>query len=81
MNISVHFPCRGLISNKGEYQPRSNGRFKAEFLSETDLYIVSNRAYELEKIFHGSPSGMDNTISAFGGALTFQSGELKRLSR
>ncbi|MCU0653417.1 MAG: mevalonate kinase, partial [Candidatus Pacebacteria bacterium] len=33
---------------------------------------ISAAAYEAEKIFHGAPSGIDNTLAACGGAVIFQ---------
>ncbi len=33
---------------------------------------VSAYAYEAEKVYHGTPSGIDNTLAAFGGAVLFQ---------
>lgn len=37
--------------------------------------LVSNAAYESEKLVHGTPSGVDNTVSAFGGFLLYRRGE------
>jgi hydroxymethylglutaryl-CoA reductase len=36
---------------------------------------VCAHAFEAEKIFHGNPSGLDNTISTYGGMLSFRKGE------
>ena len=36
------------------------------------LTTVNNWAFIGEKILHGTPSGLDNTISTFGGTLSFQ---------
>lgn len=49
-------------------------------LSETyDLGLddaqVCAHAFEAERIFHGNPSGLDNTISTYGGMMLFQKGE------
>lgn len=33
---------------------------------------VCLRAFEIEKIFHGFPSGIDNTVATYGGLLRFQ---------
>lgn len=35
-------------------------------------------AFEGEKIFHGKPSGIDNTLAAFGGVMLFRRGEGQR---
>lgn len=34
--------------------------------------LVSSIAYEAEKIVHGKPSGIDNTISTYGGAILYE---------
>ncbi len=36
---------------------------------------ISSYAYESEKIYHGTPSGTDNTLATFGGAIIFQKRE------
>ncbi|OLS18406.1 MAG: Mevalonate kinase [Candidatus Heimdallarchaeota archaeon LC_2] len=37
---------------------------------------ISNIAFESEKITHGKPSGIDNSIATYGGLLKFQNGKL-----
>lgn len=44
--------------------------------SETTLTLVNRWAYAAETIMHGKPSGIDNSISTFGGAVAFQSGKI-----
>ena len=36
---------------------------------------INNIAYEGEKAYHGTPSGIDNTASTFGGLIWFEKGE------
>ena len=43
--------------------------------SEVNLDEVSALAYEAEKISHGKPSGIDNTVSTYGGVIVFKKSE------
>lgn len=40
---------------------------------------ISNVAFEAEKLIHGTPSGIDNTISTFGGSIIFEKGHVKQI--
>jgi len=40
-----------------------------------DAAAVCARAFEIERIFHGFPSGIDNTVATYGGAIAFTRGE------
>jgi mevalonate kinase len=44
--------------------------------SETVSVLINRWAYAAETIMHGQPSGIDNSISTFGGAVAFQSGKI-----
>ncbi|RLF06555.1 MAG: mevalonate kinase [Thermoprotei archaeon] len=47
-----------------------------KFFDESlDKEKISKLAYEAEKIVHGKPSGIDNTISTYGGAIIFRKSE------
>jgi hydroxymethylglutaryl-CoA reductase len=50
---------------------RALAEAKGIALSNTD---VRSRAHELEKRFHGSPSGIDDTVATFGGLCLFKRG-------
>lgn len=41
---------------------------------------ICKYAFEAEKIQHGTPSGIDNTISTYGGGIYFKQGDLTRLN-
>ena len=44
--------------------------------SDPMCHLVNRWAYSAETIMHGKPSGIDNSISTFGGAVAFQSGKI-----
>nr|UES73134.1 mevalonate kinase [Gymnema sylvestre] len=46
---------------------------------ESELDLVNKWAFEGEKIIHGKPSGIDNTVSTYGNMIKFRSGELTRI--
>ena len=45
--------------------------------SLTDAAVCA-RAFEIEKLFHGFPSGIDNTVVTYGGLLAFKHGTAPR---
>jgi mevalonate kinase len=48
---------------------------------QLSLAIINHYAYQSERIIHGTPSGIDNTVSCYGGALLFEKnedGEIKK---
>ncbi|XP_074636745.1 mevalonate kinase-like isoform X1 [Acropora palmata] len=50
-------------------------------LSSEDLALINKWSLEAEKLVHGKPSGIDNSICTYGGALTYQDGVIEHLSR
>lgn len=46
-----------------------------EWDSEQSLSLISSWAFESERVMHGNPSGVDNTICTYGGIVRFTKGE------
>ncbi|EPS72262.1 mevalonate kinase [Genlisea aurea] len=50
-----------------------------QVLGKSELELVNKWAFEGEKIIHGKPSGIDNTVSTYGNMIKFKSGELTHI--
>uniref|UniRef100_A0A8P0P2A2 Mevalonate kinase n=1 Tax=Canis lupus familiaris TaxID=9615 RepID=A0A8P0P2A2_CANLF len=46
-----------------------------------DLELINKWAFQGERMIHGNPSGVDNTISTWGGALRYQQGKISSIKR
>ncbi|WOH14383.1 hypothetical protein DCAR_0933902 [Daucus carota subsp. sativus] len=46
---------------------------------DNELDLVNKWAFEGERLIHGKPSGIDNTVSTFGNMIKFRSGALTRI--
>jgi mevalonate kinase len=53
--------------------------FNTYFNLELEKREISNIAFELEKLIHGTPSGIDNTICTFGSLIFFQDNRFRYL--
>ncbi|XP_001364115.1 mevalonate kinase [Monodelphis domestica] len=49
--------------------------------NEDELNLINRWAFLGEKVIHGNPSGVDNSVSTWGGALRFQKGNISSLQR
>ncbi|MQL76248.1 hypothetical protein Taro_008628 [Colocasia esculenta] len=63
-------------SGSVELRGQQNSWFR---FAENELELVNKWAFEGEKIIHGKPSGVDNTVSTFGNMIMFRSGELTHI--
>ncbi|XP_019856997.1 PREDICTED: mevalonate kinase-like [Amphimedon queenslandica] len=49
--------------------------------AKEDLELINKLSYEAETLVHGTPSGIDNSISVFGGAIKFKNGAFKQIDK
>uniref|UniRef100_A0A8D0RT16 Mevalonate kinase n=1 Tax=Sus scrofa TaxID=9823 RepID=A0A8D0RT16_PIG len=49
--------------------------------TEENLELINKWAFQGERVIHGNPSGVDNAISTWGGALRYQQGKISPLKR
>ena len=51
-----------------------------EYDMDLGIEDINHVAYEGERGYHGTPSGLDNTVATYGGLVWFQSGDMERLT-
>ncbi|KAK1328727.1 hypothetical protein QTO34_012302 [Cnephaeus nilssonii] len=60
--------------------PLKGGEAASRWTAE-DLEVINEWAFQGERVIHGSPSGVDNAVSTWGGALRYQQGKISPLKR
>ncbi|XP_033025353.1 mevalonate kinase isoform X3 [Lacerta agilis] len=65
----------GIIS-----YPLGEGQSVARW-AEDELDLINRWAFRGEQVIHGNPSGVDNAVGTWGGALRYQSGKILPLKR
>lgn len=76
--VSSEFPVGAGLGSSAAYSVAIAGALfqalKPEFCQQPE--VISSWAYQCEKLFHGKPSGIDNSICTFGGAILFKEGKI-----
>ncbi|XP_075070421.1 mevalonate kinase isoform X2 [Mixophyes fleayi] len=49
--------------------------------TQSELDLINRWAFQGEKVIHGNPSGVDNAVGTWGGALQYQAGQITPMKR
>lgn len=60
--------------------PQKDGAPSSRWAKD-DLELINKWAFQGERVIHGNPSGVDNAVSTWGGALRYQQGKISALQR
>lgn len=60
--------------------PLKDGEATSRWTAE-DLELINKWAFQGERVIHGNPSGVDNAVSTWGGALRYQQGRISSLKK
>lgn len=60
--------------------PLKDGEATARW-PEEEMSLINSWAFQGERVIHGNPSGVDNAVGTWGGALRYQSGKITSLKR
>jgi len=78
MNVTVSssLPVGAGLGSSAAFSVSLTGALFRAFNIEESLENISKLAFQVERMFHGKPSGIDNSICTFGGALLFNNGSI-----
>ena len=77
VEVESSIPVGSGLGSSSAYSVSLCGALMKVFRVSAEKYIISNWAFNIDKFFHGRPSGIDNNIVTMGGYILFQSGKIK----
>lgn len=77
VEISSNIPVGSGLGSSSAYAVALCAALMRVFRVSAERHIISKWAYNIDKFFHGKPSGVDNNVITNGGFILFQSGKLK----
>jgi mevalonate kinase len=80
IEISSQIPLSAGLGSSAAVSVSLIAGFSKFLGMDIDLREINKLAYETEKIIHSFPSGIDNTISTYGGGILYENGVMKELS-
>ncbi|KAM3940842.1 mevalonate kinase isoform 1-T2 [Leptodactylus fuscus] len=71
----------GLLAAGGKISYPAQDNSETTRWTQTELTLINGWAFQGEKVIHGNPSGVDNAVGTWGGALRFQAGKITPIER
>lgn len=75
VHLSGDLPTVGGLGSSAAFCVALARAFDKEYKMNLNDDEINKYAYEGEKAFHGNPSGVDNTVATYGGAIKFTKGK------
>lgn len=77
VEVESAIPVGSGLGSSSAYSVALCGALMRVFRVAAEKYIISNWAFNVDRYFHGRPSGVDNNIVTAGGYILFQQGKIK----
>lgn len=77
IEVESTVPVGSGLGSSSAFSVALCGALMRVFRVVAEKYIISNWALNIDKFFHGRPSGVDNSVITMGGYILFQNGKIK----
>lgn len=77
VEVESDVPVGSGLGSSSAYSVALCGALMRVFKVAAEKYIISDWAFNIDKFFHGRPSGVDNNVVTHGGCILFQNGKIK----
>lgn len=77
VEVESDIPVGSGLGSSSAFSVALCGALMRVFRVAAEKYVISNWAFNIDKFFHGKPSGVDNNVVAHGSYILFQNGKIK----
>lgn len=77
VEVESSIPVGSGLGSSSAYSVALCGALMKVFRVSAERYIISNWAFNIDRFFHGRPSGIDNNVVTMGGYILFEKGKIK----
>jgi mevalonate kinase len=77
VTVSTSLPCGAGLGSSSSYTVSLTAALLRAYNLNPEPKLISEWSFQIDKLFHGRPSGIDNSICTFGGALLFRNGKIE----